>query len=293
MTTDLVRSRLARREWVVTFEVATPARADAAARERVFTLAEATRDDARLAGLALTDRTASLDADPIEIAPDVAARGGKTPLVHVAGKGRDAAALTVTLERARAASIGAVLLTGGDPMVGAPAGIDAVDMLRVATPDLLRLAVLAPLPGRPLDAAWDRALAKRDAGAAALVTQVTWDLAAREGLAEWQARLGIPMIGAVMLLTRGRLSFLAEHHIGGIAVPPALRARIASEAPGEATHRLALDLVLLRRLGYAGAHVSGLLTPARVTALLDEANTLESAVGDGWRDRWREAAAIA
>jgi methylenetetrahydrofolate reductase (NADPH) len=174
--------------------------------------------------------------------------------------------------------------------------MDAVEMLMLArdvAPGLLRFGVIEPTPGRPLEAAWDRAAAKRDAGAAALVTQVTWDLAARDALGGWQARLGVPVLGAVMLLTRGRLAFLAEHRIGGIVVPPALRRRVTGEAPGDGMRRLALDLVLLRRLGYAGAHVSGLLSPARVAQALDEAARLHAALGDDWRQVWREAAGIA
>ena len=293
MTPDLLRSRLDGRQWIVTVEVVTPPPGDTAARERIFTLAEATRADDRVAGLALTDRTAAADADPVGLAPDVARRAARAPLVHLAGKGRDAQVLTRILEGARAAGVGTVLLTGGD---GTERRLDAVDMLalaRTAAPSLLRFAVLAPAPGRPLEAAWDRAAAKRDAGAAAFVTQVTWDLAAREALAGWQARLGAPMIGAVMLLTRGRLAFLAEHRIGGIVVPPALRERVAREAAGAGMRRLALDLVLLRRLGYAGAHVSGLLSPARVAEALDAAARLDGTLGADWREVWREATGIA
>jgi methylenetetrahydrofolate reductase (NADPH) len=296
LTPDLLRARLRGREWIVTVEVVTPPPGDADARARILTLADATRADDRVAGLALTDRTAAPDADPVDLAPAVALTSGKAPLVHLAGKGRDAAAMRVVLERARAAEVRAVLLTGGDARPGAPAPLDAVEMLALAgtaAPDLLRLAVLAPLPGRPLEAAWDRAAAKRDAGAAALVTQVTWDLATREALAGWQGRLGVPMIGAAMLLSRGRLAFLARHRIGGIVVPAALRERVAVEAAGEATRRLALDLLLLRRLGYAGAHVSGLLSPARVAAALDEAARLEASLGPDWRDGWRGAVSIA
>jgi methylenetetrahydrofolate reductase (NADPH) len=293
LTQDLLGPRLAAREWTVTVEVVTPPPADAAARDRILTLADAVRGDARVAGLALTDRTAAPDADPVSFAADVAERAGKWPLVHLAGKGRDATALTAILERAARAGVRAVLLTGGDTR---DERMDAVDMLalaRTVAPGLVRLAVLEPVPGRPVEAAWDRAAAKRDAGAAALVAQVTWDLAARETLARWQGRLGLPMLGAVMLLTRGRLAFLAQHRIGGIVVPPALRRRVTDQAAGEGMRRLALDLVLLRRLGYAGAHVSGLLSPARVAEVLDEARRLDGVLGEDWREVWREAAGIA
>jgi 5,10-methylenetetrahydrofolate reductase len=117
----------------------------------------------------------------------------------------------------------------------------------------------------------------------ALVAQVSWDLGERETIAGWQAQLGVPILGAVMPLTRGRLAFLAAHRITGIHVPPALRRRVEDETPEAARQRLALDLVVLRRLGYAGAHLSALLTPALVIAALDEADRLDAALGDDWR----------
>ena len=140
---------------------------------------------------------------------------------------------------------------------------------------------------------WERARAKRDAGAAAFVAQVSWDLAEREIVAEWQTRLTAPVIGAVMPLTRGRLAFLAAHRITGIEVPPALREQVGAQDPERAFRRLALDLLLLRRLGYAGAHVSGVLTPSLLRRVLDEAARLDATLGDDWRDVWREATGIA
>jgi methylenetetrahydrofolate reductase (NADPH) len=271
---DRLRARL-RRGFTLTVEVVTPAAADAPARARVLALADAVRNDERVAALTLTDRTTSPDADPVAFAPEVLAHAGAPPLVHLAGKGRDAAALEDALRRCEAAGIGSVLLTGGD----APAGdaMDAVDMLRVAVaraPRLTRLAVLAPPRGVRGADAWERALAKREAGAEAFVAQVTWDPAERARVAEWQARLGAPVLGAVMLLTAGRLRFLAAHRIAGIRVPPALRGQVAAEDLAGARQRLALDLVALRRLGYAGAHVSGVLTPALLAGVLDDADRL-------------------
>jgi methylenetetrahydrofolate reductase (NADPH) len=293
---DLLRSRLARREWIVTVEVVTPPSADEATRGRILTLADALRRDDRVAALALTDRTVAPDADPIALAPLVAARSEKAPLVHLAGKGRDRADVERALRRATDAGVTSVLLTGGDQLEsrapgttfdgagavkvqrsparsGAP--LSATALLGVAhdtAPGLARLAVLPALRGRTVEAR-DDARAKRDAGASAFVAQVTWDLSEREVVAGWQADVG-PILGAVMLLTRSRLDFLAAHRIVGIHVPPALRRRVAEEAPDAARRRLALDLVALRRLGYAGAHVSGILTPALLAAVLDQADRL-------------------
>ena len=293
--TDLLRARLERREWTVTVEVVTPPPSDSSARARILDLADAVHGDDRVAALTLTDRTIARDGDPIVLAPAVAARSGKAPLVHLAGKGRDAADVTDALQHVGAVS---VLLTGGDRLPGdAVSGrdsINALDMLRLARardPQLLSLAVLAP--GRARDEAWADAVAKRDAGAAAFIAQVSWDLVVRETIAGWQARLGVPVLGAVMPLTRGRLAFLARHRIGGIVVPPALRRRAGREGLDAALRRLAMDLVALRRLGYAGAHVSGLLTPALVAGALDEAEGRDRALGDDWRDVWREAIGIA
>jgi hypothetical protein len=68
---------------------------------------------------------------------------------------------------------------------------------------------------------------------------------------------------------------------------------VSAEGGDAARCRLALDLVLLRRLGYVGAHVSGVLTPALLREALDEAERLDTTLGADWRDVWREAVGIA
>jgi len=296
---DHLRARLARREWTVTVEVVTPPRDDDRARARILALAAALRDDERVAALTLTDRTTGAETvDIVELGALVAAASLAVPLVHVAGKGRRRASLERHLARLRAAGLTSVLLTGGDVPAGAPGpNHDALSMFSAAAtlvPDFLVLGVIEPGSGRPLDETRARAEAKRRTVArAGFVAQVSWDLETRDAVAQWQAAFEAPILGAVMWLTRRRVDFLAEHHIGGIVVPPGLRRRLNGEPPEAAQRRLALDLVLLRRLGYAGAHISGLLTPSRITAVLDEAERLDTSLGDDWRGLWREAAGIA
>ena len=288
---DLLRARLARREWTVTVEVVTPAPGDAAARARILTLAEAMKSEDRVAALTLTDRTASLDADPIALAPEVAARSVKAPLVHLAGKGRDDADVARALRRAGAAGVTSLLLTGGDPLPPSRAGeprvrarVDATSMLRAArelVPDLTPLGVVPPLRERVAEARAS-VVTKRELGVLGFIAQLTWDQTERETVAAWQADVG-PILGAVMLLTRGRLEFLATHRIAGIDVPAPLRQRVLDEPPETARQRLALDLATLRRLGYAGAHLCGVLTPSLVIAVLDEADRLQATLGDDRR----------
>ena len=298
--TDLLRARLARREWTVTVEVVTPSPTDHATRSRILRLADNVREDHRIAAISLTDRTTSPDEDPIALAPEVSARAAKASLVHLAGKTRDRADVEHTLRQAADAGVAAVLLTGGDALPDWPTrgrgNCDAIDMLHAARevrPGLLPLAVLASSPGRPLEEGWGRAATKRDAGAAAFIAQVTWEPEERETVAAWQTRLGVPVLGAVMLLTRRTLEFVEDNEITGLVVPSALRARLDRERPDIALLRLALDLVLLRRLGYAGVHISGLLTPALVAGVLDEAERLHATLGDDWRKVWRDAVGIA
>jgi 5,10-methylenetetrahydrofolate reductase len=282
----------------VTVEVVTPAPDDAGTAARILTLARAIVADDRIAALTLTDRTtAGETTDVVALATAVADASGKTPLVHIAGKGRTQSDLVRVFGRLRDAGLKSVLLTSGDPLPGSlhQERCDAVTMIATAArvmPDSLIVGVVAPRAGRPLDEAYGDAATKRTAAtilgaesapAMALVAQVSWDLGARETIAGWQARLGVPILGAVMPLTRGRLAFLAAHRITGIHVPPALRRRVEDETPEAARQRLALDLVVLRRLGYAGAHLSALLTPALVIAALDEADRLDAALGDDWR----------
>jgi 5,10-methylenetetrahydrofolate reductase len=294
--TDRLLARLARREWTVTVEVVTPSPNDEASRARIMTLADAARDEDRLAALTLTDRTTSLDADPIAFAPHLRERARSTPLVHLAGKARDARGVEDALDRCAGLRISSILLTGGDAVPNAPGGLDALEMLALArarVPGIVPLAVLA-LPRAVRGAvSWERALAKREAGAEAFIAQVSWDLSEREIVAEWQTRLTAPIIGAVMPVTRGRLDFLAAHRITGIEVPPPLRDRVSAEGAAAALRRLALDVVLLRRLGYVGAHVSGVLTPDLLRGVLDEAERLDTTLGADWRSVWREAVGIA
>src|SRR5439155_27164889 len=114
------------------------------------------------------------------------------------------------------------------------------------------------------------------------VAQVSWDLSECEIVADWQTRLGAPILGAVMWLTPGRLTFLAAHRIAGIVVPPALRARAVSDSREGAARRLALDLVLLRRLGYAGAPVGAFLTPSLRRGVLGDTTHMARAVVAIW-----------
>jgi methylenetetrahydrofolate reductase (NADH) len=290
--TDLLRARLARREWSLTLEAVTPAADDAEARLRMLELADAMRADDRVAAMTLTDRTSAPDADPLLLAPAVTARSGKPALVHIAGKARTPPQVEEALRRAADAGLTNVLLTGGDVPPGA-LRVDALQMLslaRRAAPALHRVAVLA---GAASDDAWRRASAKREAGADAFVAQASWDLAQRESIASWQDRLDAPVLGAVVALTRHTLQFLDAHGFTGLTVPASLRGRVEQQAIDAAVLRLALDLVLLRRLGYAGAHVSGLVTPRLVSRALDEASRLDGTVGDDWRDIWRDAMGIA
>jgi hypothetical protein len=69
------------------------------------------------------------------------------------------------------------------------------------------------------------------------------------------------------------------------ATTPGLHGRLNGESPEDAQRRLALDLVALHRLGYARAHLSGLLTPS-ASPRLDEADRLDASPGDDWRVVW-------
>src|SRR5207244_12794733 len=84
---------------------------------RILTLAGAVRVDDRITALTLTDRTASLAADPVAFAPEVMEHVQSSPLLHLAGKARDERNLVEALRGCEAAGVGSVLLTGGDAVV--------------------------------------------------------------------------------------------------------------------------------------------------------------------------------
>src|SRR5918996_302150 len=91
---NLVRERIERGGFAAVIEFTTPEASEEfeTAIAPIVELGERIKSDARVAGVALTDRVKSDDDhDPVGVAHRVAQASGKAPTVHLSGKDRDAA----------------------------------------------------------------------------------------------------------------------------------------------------------------------------------------------------------
>jgi methylenetetrahydrofolate reductase (NADPH) len=306
-----VREALADGRFFLTIEVAPPVASqpfDDAVRP-IVALACAAARDGRVAAIALTDRSRSdHDHDPVAIGAHLAAVTGTIPLVHLAGKDRSPADLDARLARARAAGLDAFLLVTGDALRTPPRHrpvryLDAVLALaqaRQQAPDALLAAALCPFKYREeeLLGQYLKAGKKVRAGADVLITQIGWDMRKyREARTVLAARgYDVPLVAGLLWLTPRGCRRLRQTPLPGVLVTDDLARRLEEDArapdggQAAAFRRLALQIVGVRLLGYAGAQISGLHTWSKVERLLDEVDAVAAACPDlaTWQQAWEE-----
>jgi methylenetetrahydrofolate reductase (NADPH) len=305
-----LRERLSRGEFVVSVEVVTPEASEEfeSAIAPITEFAERTKGDARVHTLALTDRVKSdHDHDPIRVAARVAEASGKAPTVHLAGKDRDRPWLVDALARMKGARLENLLLITGDKVKTPAPGrriryYDSVNMIadaRRAAPALHIGAVVSPFKYREeeLMNQYLKMAKKEHAGADCFISQIGWDMLKLKELLAYRRARGFraPLMAGVMLLTAARGRYVRKSKVAGIVVTDALQARLEAEASqpdkgvGAAYRRLALQVVGLRRLGYAGFQVTGLHHFDRLDALLRQVEQLDRELrseGEWWKAWW-------
>ena len=296
--------------FVVCVECVTPTTAEPldAALAPFVALGERINADARIHALAITDRVKSdEDHDPVRVARRLADASGKMPTVHLAGKDRDPAWLQGQLARAHAAGLESFLLITGDKLKTAPGPrrvhyYDSTNMIADArsTSDTFRIAAaVSPFKYREeeLMNQYLKMAKKEQAGADGFITQVGWDMLKFKELAAYRVRRGLtaPVMAGVMLLTAARGRYVRKNGIAGITVTDDLQACLELEALGPdkglgaAYHRLALQFVGLRRLGYAGIQLTGMHQFEKLDALLQQVDALERSLlteAEWWEAWW-------
>jgi methylenetetrahydrofolate reductase (NADH) len=306
---NLLARRLAGGDFVISVEFVTPSRAEPldAALAPALALGERMKGDSRVAAIAVTDRVKSDDDhDPVVVAERIAHASGTAPLVHLAGKDRDAHWLGSALDRMRAAGLANALLMTGDAVRQPPVDrrvryLDSVDMLvhaRASTSGFTLGAVVSPYKYREeaLVNQYVKMVKKERAGADFTITQIGWDMLKLRELAAWRrrARLSRPVLAGLLLLTPARARRLRRVPLPGVIVEESFAARVARDESardrgvGAALHRLALQIVGARRLGYAGVQLTGLHDAERVQRLVSDVEALEHDLPSerAWWDAW-------
>ena len=135
---------------------------------------------------------------------------------------------------------------------------------------------------------------KVHAGARFIISQLGFDSWKHaELIAHARRSLGItvPLLGSVYLLTAGGARLMRKGEVPGCFVSPELLARIETEAASDEKgrrarrERAALQVAILKGLGYQGAHIEGLnLLMEEVQEILGRADQMSST----WQDRMEE-----
>lgn len=227
-------------------------------------------------------------------------------LLHFSGKDCERTDLLRQMELMKVRGLEQLLLLSGDRLPGHYPGqapvryLESVPALQIARehcPDWLLGAALNPFKYREEEggAQYLKAQKKLLAGADFFTLQLGFDAAKYSEAQTWmraQVRMK-PMLACVMRLTDKRAAVLEA--VPGIVITESMRELLSREqqvsqayADARSLERLALQIVGLQLMGYAGVHVSGVHT-------LDELLSLEQAIGeqrdsmislDDWVERW-------
>ncbi len=305
---NLLRERLGSGQFVASIEFVTPEASDEleGAIAPLIDLAEHIKADSRFHTIAITDRVKSdHDHDPVLVGARVAEACGKMPTVHLSGKDRDAAWTADALRRLEASGLDDLLVVTGDKVKVEPGGrqvryYDSVNMVaqaRAAGAFHIAAAV-SPFKYREEDLMnqYLKMAKKEKAGADCFITQVGWDMLKLKELMAYRRRRGFmaPVMGGVMLLTVARARYIRQNKLAGITITDALQARLEEEAKqpdkgvGAAYRRLALQIVGLRRLGFAGFQLTGMHQFEKLDKLFRQIDGLERGLTHegAWWDAW-------
>lgn len=301
--------RLAAGEFVASIEFVTPEASEEfeVAVSPIVELGSQIKTDPRIHTIAVTDRVKSDDDhDPVRMAGRVAEASGKAPTVHLSGKDRDRPWLLDALVRMQGAGLENLLLITGDRVKAEPGNrpvryYDSVNMIaetRAASEAFHVAAAVSPFKYREeeLMNQYLKMVKKEHAGADCFITQVGWEMLKFKELRAYRVRRGLqaPVLGGVMLLTLRRARYIREHRLPGIAVSDELYARLEAEATmpdrgiAAAYRRLALQIVGLKRMGYAGFQLTGMHEFAKLDKLLNQVEALDRGLSNegAWWDAW-------
>ncbi len=265
--------------------------------------------DPRVRGFNVCDRVRSAAChDTVEVGRRLADMSGRVPLLHLAGKDRTEGEMDAIVRRALGHGLDNFLFVSGDklvPEVPRPVryydSVNAIRLARALAPTALIAATVSPFKYREEELVnqYLKLVRKVRAGADYIIANSGWDMAKYQELVWYRdARdLSAPLVANLFLLTRGLARKLNRKLLPGIRVTDDLVQKVEEEyAEPESgkklsRYRLALQIVGVKRMGYAGVHLSGVDRYEDHRAVLELAAELERQLPglDDWTDAWREA----
>jgi len=274
-----------------------------------FAALEAIMARKQLCGWPLTVAIGDRVGSPLDMSPLDAFTSLDTPvpaLLHFSGKDRERQDLLAQLKRMDNAGLDQLLILTGDRIPGHQPGqrpvrylesVAALQITRQARPDWLLGAALNPFKYHEEEGAaqYFKAEKKLSAGADFLTLQMGYDDRKHQEALHWMRRQRTPkpLIACLMALTHGRAKML--EHVAGAVVSPAMRDILAAEldvskafAQTRSIERLALQVIGLKLMGYAGVHLSGIHDLAQFQALEQALHTQQGEIHtlEQWAPVW-------
>lgn len=307
-----IRKALETGEFLYTLEHVPEVRGadDAMALKALAREAEKVGGDPRVRGVNIGDRVKSLDSiSTVECGRIAAEASGKMPLLHLAGKNRQPEEALNVYSEALALGLEAILVVTGDGVPGTlesprtryhDSALGIADVRRLA-PQALIAAAVSPFKYREEELLnqYLKMAKKYNAGADYFITNCGWDMRKFEELVWYRNARGFafPLVANLLLPTRGWARGIHRHRLPGVFLSDDLMAKIEGEysdiGRGRAlgVRRLALQIVGVRHMGYAGVQLSGVETHDLLSEVIAIADEVEKELPslDAWREAWREA----
>lgn len=276
--------------------------------------AELVGRDPRIAGVNIADRVKGLDSlSTVECGELVIQCSGKVPLLHLAGKDRDPRQAHAVFERALSCGLENMLLITGDGITEPRAdriryheSVVAIHDVKDMEPGALVAAAVSPFKYREEELAnqYLKMIKKVRAGADYLITNCGWDMRKFAELAWYRDARGLkaPVVANLLLPTMGWARGIHSHRLPGVFMSDDLFQKICEEHESGKEHarrmawrRLALQIVGVQRMGYAGVHLSGVETYEDLCAAIELAHELGRGLSslEDWQEAWDDAHRLA
>jgi methylenetetrahydrofolate reductase (NADPH) len=141
------------------------------------------------------------------------------------------------------------------------------------------------------------------AGADYGITQIGFDMRKYEEVIGWLEGRGyeIPLVANVLPLSAARARYIRAHRLAGVTVADSFLALLEAEerstpdrGAAKVIRRLALQIIGVRLLGYAGVQITGLHSVEKLDALYAQVDALSRVCADrqSWEAAWKETLAL-
>lgn len=272
--------------------------------------AELVGKDSRMRGVNIGDRVKSLACfSTVECGKIAAEASGLVPLLHLAGKDRLPHEAVRVIHSALDAGLTNLLLVTGDRVME-PArpgrtryheSVVAVTDAKRLDPDCIVATAMSPFKYREEELAnqYLKMVKKIGAGSDYLITNCSWDMRKFEELIWYRDARGfkIPIVANLLLPSFGWARGIHSGRLPGVYMSDSLFALISEEqalgkeaARRQYQRRLALQVIGVKLMGYAGVQLSGVETYESLSDIIDLVEELEKTVNTrtAWNEAWAE-----